>query len=116
MLISLKYQNCFHLNIYQHAYFHASELSIKSFKIVKPVLYCFRVFPESPRWLYSQGKLKESEKVILKAAQVNKVQLPEGFFEKVFGGQQEVVHVGRVWHLFSSKTLAIRTSILYFNW
>ena len=24
--------------------------------------------------------------------------------------------MGRVWHLFSSKMLAIRTSILYFNW
>ncbi|XP_060594048.1 organic cation transporter protein-like isoform X2 [Ruditapes philippinarum] len=73
------------------------------------------IFPESPRWLYTQGRLEECKAIIRKAAKWDKVSLPDKFFNKVF---QEVPepNQGKLWHLFTNRTLCIRTLIIFFNW
>ena len=37
---------------------------------------------ESPLWLISRGKLNQAEKVLRKAAKVNKVDLPKVLFDE----------------------------------
>lgn len=73
------------------------------------------IFPESPRWLFTQGRLEESKAIIRKAAKWDKVTLPEKFFDKVFQTAPEP-NQGKIWHLFTNKVLCIRTLIIFFNW
>ncbi len=37
----------------------------------------YSVLPESPRWLYTQGRNEEADEIVQKMARVNKVDLPE---------------------------------------
>lgn len=71
------------------------------------------LIPESPRWLISQGRYKEAEKVIKQIAEGNNVTLPE---KALLNLEADQPPAGRIWHLFSHKTLLIRTLIIFFNW
>ena len=75
----------------------------------------YRIFPESPRWLYTQGRLEESKRIIVKAACVNKVKLSEDFFEDLTVQMEQESNTAFM-KLFSNRTLAIRTLVLYVNW
>ena len=46
---------------------------------------------ESPRWLISKGRFKKAEKILRKAAKVNKAELPEILFD-----EKDMIKVGQL--------------------
>ena len=72
----------------------------------------FRLIPESCRWLLNRDRKEEVKKILNKAAKVNKTH----FLEKSIEDIPPALKEGRVWQLFSSRVMTIRTLILYFNW
>ena len=76
---------------------------------------CFSLYPESPRWLYAQGRRKEMNKLILKAASINRVKISEDFIEHLSVPTKAESKVP-FYKLFSHRVLAIRTIVLYINW
>ncbi|XP_076078144.1 organic cation transporter protein-like isoform X2 [Mytilus galloprovincialis] len=76
------------------------------------LLYWWLV-PESPRWLLSQGRHEEAEKIIRQIAKGNNVTLPE---KALVNLEADKSTTGRVWHLFTDRVLLIRTLIIFFNW
>ncbi|ESO84074.1 hypothetical protein LOTGIDRAFT_108247 [Lottia gigantea] len=77
------------------------------------LLIMFWFVPESPRWLVSKNRTEEAEKILRKAAKVNKVELPVKLFDKdtLDDGPQ-----AKVWEMFTSPILLIRSLIIFFNW
>ncbi|ESO92280.1 hypothetical protein LOTGIDRAFT_147615, partial [Lottia gigantea] len=69
--------------------------------------------PASTRWLVSKGRTKEAEKILRKAAKVNKVELPDELFDKDCLEKEPRV---KIWEMFTSPVLVIRSLILFFNW
>ena len=55
------------------------------------------------------------KKLILKAASFNKVEVSDGFFETLPTPTKAESKVA-FYKLFTHRTLAIRTIVLYFNW
>ncbi|XP_046553873.1 organic cation transporter protein-like [Haliotis rubra] len=78
------------------------------------------VIPESPRWLMNKFRDEEAEVIIRRAADVNRVKLPDNLFE-----QQEKTEAethdndkpkGNFFHLFTTPIMCLRTLIIFFNW
>ncbi|XP_046374364.1 organic cation transporter protein-like [Haliotis rufescens] len=82
---------------------------------VPPVLMLFMwwFIPESPRWLLSRGRDAEAEQIIRKAAEVNGVDLPPKLFDNSTVQKQPSA---RVWEMFTTPVLLIRTLVIFFNW
>ncbi|XP_041351234.1 organic cation transporter protein-like [Gigantopelta aegis] len=72
------------------------------------------LIPESPRWLLSKGRYAEAEAIIQKAAQVNGVKLPDKLFDK--DTLDENTSEAKIWEMFTSPTLLIRSLIIFINW
>ena len=79
-----------------------------------PRALCRRLIPESPRWLLARGRDQEAEDIIRQVARVNGVQLPEKVFDKKTLDEAEQRE--KLWHLFTSPLLVLRTGVLCLNW
>ncbi|XP_045198101.2 organic cation transporter protein-like [Mercenaria mercenaria] len=69
--------------------------------------------PESPRWLISKGRRRESAAIIRKVADTNKVTLSESMLE--VKEDDKGTH-GNLWHVVKSPVLLKRTLILCLDW
>ncbi|XP_060081315.1 organic cation transporter protein-like [Ylistrum balloti] len=77
------------------------------------VLYWW-LLPESLRWLISKGKYEEANAILQKAAKVNKVTVEKNLFENE--GNVPPEPTGKMWQLFSSRVMLLRTIVILFNW
>ena len=74
----------------------------------------FSFIPESPRWLLSNGRKKEANKILTKLAKRNHKSLAVDSLNLLEA--DETPSTGKIWQLFSTKTLSFRTIVICFNW
>ncbi|XP_067676241.1 organic cation transporter protein-like [Haliotis asinina] len=78
------------------------------------------LIPESPRWLMNEFRYQEAEVIIRRAADVNRVTLPDNMFEPQETTDDETDDddkpKGSFIHLFTTSAMCIRTLIIFFNW
>ncbi|KJH47186.1 transporter, major facilitator family protein [Dictyocaulus viviparus] len=76
--------------------------------------------PESARWLVSQRKFEEANKVLQRAAKVNNVSLPEKWWEQLDidsdSSERKSVKKYKLWDLFKTPVLRKRTLVTFFLW
>ncbi|XP_033740113.1 organic cation transporter protein-like [Pecten maximus] len=70
--------------------------------------------PESPRWLITKQRYQEANVILQKMAKVNKVAIKRNLLEDMY--DEEIKPAGKVWHLFSSRVMLMRTLVILFNW
>ncbi|XP_069101063.1 organic cation transporter protein-like [Argopecten irradians] len=74
------------------------------------------LLPESPRWLISKQRYEEASTTLHKIARVNKTTIKNDLSDEMEEEVEEVKPSGRMWHLFSSRVMLVRTLIVLFNW
>ncbi|XP_060072925.1 organic cation transporter protein-like [Ylistrum balloti] len=81
------------------------------------ILTYWWLLPESPRWLITKHRYEEAKVVLQKVAKVNKVVLNDNLLQvsdkETDDGKQ---NDGRVWQLFTSRVLCLRTLVIFVNW
>ncbi|XP_071114400.1 organic cation transporter protein-like [Haliotis cracherodii] len=94
---------------------HHMELVVTC--IVAVFLPYWWIIPESPRWLITQGRIPEAEAIIRKAAEVNKVTLPDKLCaESEETSDEKAGNITSFLQLFTSSVMLFRTLIIFFNW
>ncbi|ESO84001.1 hypothetical protein LOTGIDRAFT_108318 [Lottia gigantea] len=89
------------------------DLLIATALPVLPFVITFWFIPASTRWLVSKGRTKEAEKILRKAAKVNKVELPDELFDKDCLEKEPRV---KIWEMFTSPVLDRHTFLKILLW
>ncbi|KHJ86887.1 hypothetical protein OESDEN_13349 [Oesophagostomum dentatum] len=81
--------------------------------------YCVLI-PESPRWLVSQRRYEEADKILQRAAEINKVSLPVKWWEQLDVESEpsngKSVKKYKVWDLMKTPVLRKRALVTFFLW
>ncbi|XP_061858534.1 solute carrier family 22 member 4 isoform X5 [Colius striatus] len=75
-----------------------------------------RIIPESPRWLISQGRYKEAEVIILKAAKINGVPAPDVLFDTTEDSKPQQQQKAILLDLFRTRNIATITIMSLLLW
>lgn len=81
-----------------------------------------RVIPESPRWLLAMGKPRQAERILLKAADRNKIPVDNVRLALETHKNQATVRLGKsnekynITHLFRTPNLRLKTVCVGINW
>ncbi|XP_061858533.1 solute carrier family 22 member 4 isoform X4 [Colius striatus] len=84
-----------------------------------PGLFCvplWWIIPESPRWLISQGRYKEAEVIILKAAKINGVPAPDVLFDTTEDSKPQQQQKAILLDLFRTRNIATITIMSLLLW
>ncbi|KAJ8912957.1 hypothetical protein NQ315_000012 [Exocentrus adspersus] len=79
------------------------------------------LLPESPRWLLSQGKFKEAERILRKIARTNGKHVSKDFISSYYKDINNVTNKEKqekygIMDLFSSKNMRWKTMMITFLW
>ncbi|XP_060551322.1 organic cation transporter protein-like [Ruditapes philippinarum] len=104
-----------HVTLAGMAYFVRDWRNLELYAAIPNIVYLayYWLIPESPRWLLANGRREEAECVLRKAAKINGVRLQNGRFLDRYNENEDS---GKVWHLFRSRVMTIRTLVIFFNW
>ncbi|RUS86172.1 hypothetical protein EGW08_006066 [Elysia chlorotica] len=89
------------------------QITISMFNIVAAVIFAL-FLPESARWLLQKGRTQEAKKIVMKAAEVNGVELSEK--AKNLENLEMDGHGEKIWHMLTHPVLLARSLIVFFNW
>lgn len=122
-LFSVLYQipfNLGHLTLPLFAYFirdwHRLQFALSIPSVI--LISYYWLIPESPRWLFTVGRVDESVKILERAAKCNK--LPSDNIrtelEAIYHAKTEQKAKGNILDLFRTKNMRIKTICMNFNW
>ena len=114
ILIEQQIMRCLMKGFQYMSIFHKKDagLILRIHCLTRWSIYSF--IPESPRWLLSNGKKKEARKILTKLAERNGKKLSDEVLDLLETDKD--ASTGKIWQLFSTKTLTARTAVICFNW
>lgn len=122
-LFSVLYQipfNLGHLTLPLFAYFlrdwHRLQFALSIPSVI--LISYYWLIPESPRWLFTVGRVDESVKILEKAAKWNKLPVENirGDLETIHGAKTSQKAKGNILDLFRTKNMRVKTICMNFNW
>lgn len=122
-LVSVLYQipfNLGHLTLPLFAYFirdwHRLQFALSIPSIV--LISYYWLIPESPRWLFTVGKVDKSVKILEKAARWNNLPTENirANLESAQAAKTEQQAKGNILDLFRTKNMRLKTMCMNFNW
>lgn len=125
-LILVLYQipfNLGHLTLAGFAYFirdwHYLQFALSIPSVV--LISYYWLIPESPRWLFAAGRLKEASSQLEKAAKVNSLPTENIHaalveLKKTTPINEENKSKGNIWDLFRTPNMRAKTIYMCFNW
>ena len=77
------------------------------------IFFCWKIIPESPRWLVSQGRIEEAGDILRDIGKTNEADIPKDIDQKLedMANETKEVSYGYI-SLFSSWTMATRTILV----